>query len=63
MLVLNKLLSYYSQTSALGPEGHCTSSFQRVMCILCWRQVHRRRSILCRRIVWGVKSLIFLWSS
>jgi len=27
--VLNKLL-YYSQISALGPEGHCTGCFKRV---------------------------------
>jgi len=39
MVVLNKLRSHYSQTSALGPECHCTSCFQRVMCILCQRHV------------------------
>ena len=32
--VLNKLQSY-SQISALGPEGHCTSRFKRAMCISC----------------------------
>ena len=32
--VLNKLKSY-SQISALGPEGHCTSRFRRAMCISC----------------------------
>jgi len=30
--VLNNLQSY-SRISALGPEGHCTSRFNRAMCI------------------------------
>jgi len=25
----------YSQISAIGPEGHCTSHFKRAMCISC----------------------------
>ena len=32
--ILNKLQSC-SRISALGPEGHCTSCFKRVMCISC----------------------------
>ena len=32
--VLNKLQSY-NRISALGPEGHCTSRFKRVLCISC----------------------------
>ena len=45
--VLNKLQSY-SQISALGQEGHCTSHFKRAMCIS------------CRRMRTGVKNPIFV---
>src|SRR6218665_3040246 len=34
MYSLNKLESY-SQISALGPVGHCTSHFKRAVCISC----------------------------
>jgi len=33
--VLNKLQWHYSQISALGPEGHCTSYFKRVIYVSC----------------------------
>src|SRR6218665_3429175 len=36
---INKLRSYYSRTSALDLEVHCTNCFQRVMCISCRRHV------------------------
>src|SRR6218665_2885565 len=39
MVALNKLRSCYIRTSALGPKGYCNSCFQRVMCVLCRRQV------------------------
>jgi len=37
--VLNKLQSYYSRISILGPEGHCTCCFMTVKCISCGRHV------------------------
>jgi len=39
IVALNKLRSYYSRTSALGPEGQCASCFQRMMCISCRRHM------------------------
>src|SRR6218665_862043 len=65
--VLNKLQSY-SRISALGPEGHSTSRFRRVMCISCRSHVdvHKgRESGLCGRM-WaegGGSKSDFLWTS
>jgi len=57
--VLNKLQSY-SQISALGPEGHCSSRFKRAMCISCRPHVdvHRGEGSLAH-VDTGVKNLIF----
>jgi len=52
--VLCKLRSFYSRTSALGPEGHCTSCFQK-WCVFYVDDMStstwgRRRSISCGRM-------------
>src|SRR6218665_2362816 len=62
--VLNKLqLQSYSETSALCPEGHCTSRFKRAMCISCRPHVDVHGTC-CR--LWtggGGQNLIFLWTA
>ena len=63
--VLNKLQSY-SRISDLGPEGHCTSRFKRVMCISCRPHVdiHKVEGGLAHVDACGeVKNRIFLWTS
>jgi len=58
--VLNKLQSC-SRISALGPEGHCTSRFKRVMCISCRPHVdvHKGRSPAHVDRGW-IKKMMFL---
>ena len=47
----------YSQISAIGPEGHCTSHFKRVMCISCRPHVDVHKGSCGQG---SVKNLIFL---
>jgi len=55
--------------SALCPDGHCTSCFKRVMCILCRRHVDVHRGGDSVSLMWThvdrerVKSLIFYRTS
>src|SRR6218665_2437234 len=71
MLLILSLSFIWHEISAVGPEGHCTSHFKRVMCRF-HVDVHKGEgSGSCGRkltgLIWtwggGFKNLIFLWAS